>query len=135
MHRDEQEKLTARRSIWADKLERAASGQAGGLHRLSKEADRWRPRPDQQEQGDAVCPLAAAEVARQGWGAIWKVEDPVQQQQRPWEIPSTEEPSLDDITAQEVEDACKHFKVATGVGTDAFHPRAFLLCREKARRP
>eukprot|EP00959_Pyramimonas_sp_CCMP1952_P058231 1215828-Pyramimonas_sp.AAC.1 len=42
--RFDQELVNERRKEWAAKLESAAKGAAGGLHRLCKPAEVWRPR-------------------------------------------------------------------------------------------
>ncbi|CAK0863646.1 unnamed protein product, partial [Prorocentrum cordatum] len=63
----------------AEKLEAAAAGSAGGLRELSKPAAVWRPRRA-DSMAESADPLEAAELALKKWKAVWRTDDPMQQQ-------------------------------------------------------
>jgi len=108
---------------WSAFLDRAAMGQAGLLHKLSKPVVMWRPRLDHSEQGDTQDPLKAADVVRAEWAAEWRVDEPLQPRQRPWETSEVE--PMPAITAEQVQIAGRSFKEHTGVGADLVHPRLY----------
>ncbi|CAK0848368.1 unnamed protein product [Prorocentrum cordatum] len=85
------------RAKWAEDLEAAAAGSAGGLRKLSKPvAVRRSRRADSTAK--SAGPLAAAEFALKEWKAAWRTDDPMQQQERPWEIEAREQ--LGDFTGE-----------------------------------
>ena len=59
--------LKERREKWADFLAEAAKGGAGGLHRLIKPMQKWKPRASAGKAEDQACPLQAAGVALASW--------------------------------------------------------------------
>ncbi|CAK0847595.1 unnamed protein product [Prorocentrum cordatum] len=111
-----------RRARWADRLQEAAAGAAGGLHKLSKAAAVWRPRRADAMEGSAD-PIEAAEYTLKEWNVVWRVGEQIQEEVRPWEC--EERDKLEPFTGQDVDklkEIARAFRKKTGVGVDRWHP-------------
>ncbi|CAK0838315.1 unnamed protein product, partial [Prorocentrum cordatum] len=118
----DQKLLKERRARWADRLQEAAAGAAGGLHKLSKAASVWRPRRA-GSMGDSADPIAAAEYTLNEWKVVWRVGEQIQKVERPWE--HGERDKLEPFTDQDVDklkEVARTFRKKTGVGVDRWHP-------------
>ena len=132
-YREVQAGCSDRQRKWTNRLDRAVEGSAGELHKLSKIAEPWRPRPDHHRLGDAADPLVVTEAARQTWAVEWQVGTAAQAQDRPWEAPPVGE-ALRPLQEEDLDRACRCFKVRTGLGVDNFHPRTVLLLPPAGKR-
>ncbi|CAK0864356.1 unnamed protein product, partial [Prorocentrum cordatum] len=130
--REDQDLINERRRQWAAKLEEAAKGAAGGLHRISKPVDIWRPRRASTPQASAD-PLRAAEAALGEWNAVWKVNDPMQEQERRWETePRQELPEFTEGDLAKLKKVARTFKRKTAQGVDRWHPSMLLGASDAA---
>ena len=102
---------------------KAALGQAGMLHRFTKPVTIWRPRPNAKSQGGTQDPMHAAATVQAEWAAEWKVDSPLQPEDKPWGTCSVE--PMPPITAEQVCTAGRAFTAHTGVGVDLVHPKLF----------
>eukprot|EP00959_Pyramimonas_sp_CCMP1952_P113404 2370034-Pyramimonas_sp.AAC.1 len=75
----DQKLFKERRARWADRLQEAAAGAAGGLHKLSKAAAVWRPRRADTTEGSAD-PIEAAEYTLKEWNVVWRVGEQIQEE-------------------------------------------------------
>ncbi|CAK0838233.1 unnamed protein product [Prorocentrum cordatum] len=106
-----------RRARWADMLQEAAAGAAGGLHRLSKAAAAWRPRRAGSME-DPADPIEAAEYTLKA---------------RPWEC--EERDKLEPFTDQDADKlkvVARTFRKKTGVGVDRWHPSTLQGASDEA---
>ncbi|CAK0818028.1 unnamed protein product [Prorocentrum cordatum] len=118
----DQKLFKERRARWADRLQEAAAGAAGGLHKLSKAAAVWRPRRADTTEGSAD-PIEAAEYTLKEWNVVWRVGEQIQEEVRPWEC--EERDKLEPFTGQDVDklnEVARAFRKKTGVGADRWHP-------------
>ncbi|CAK0804411.1 unnamed protein product, partial [Prorocentrum cordatum] len=92
----DQKLFKERRARWADRLQEAAAGAAGGLHKLSKAATVWRPRRGDTMEGSAD-PIEAAEYTLREWKQIWRA-------------------------GEQIQEVARTFRKKTGVGVDRWHP-------------
>ncbi|CAK0878174.1 unnamed protein product, partial [Prorocentrum cordatum] len=118
----DQQLLKERRARWADRLQEAAAGAAGGLHKLSKAAPVWRPRRAGSME-DSADPIEAAEYTLKEWNVVWRVGEQIQKVERPWE--REERDKLEPFTDQDVDklkEVARTFRKKTGVGVDRWHP-------------
>jgi len=122
MKTGDQQIMKDRRAKWADKLEIAAAGAAGGLHKMSKAATIWRPRRA-GTMAKAADPIEAAEYTLQEWKDVWRVGEAFQDEPRPWEYETRDE--LAGFTEEDVaklKEVARTFRKRTGVGVDRWHP-------------
>ncbi|CAK0822508.1 unnamed protein product, partial [Prorocentrum cordatum] len=122
MNEYDQQLLKERRARWADRLQEAAAGAAGGLHKLSKAAPVWRPRRAGSME-DSADPIEAAEYTLNEWKVVWRVGEQIQKVQRPWEREERDklEPFTDQVV-DKLKEVARTFRKKTGVGVDRWHP-------------
>ncbi|CAK0792319.1 unnamed protein product, partial [Prorocentrum cordatum] len=123
-----------RRAKWADKLEQAASGAAGGLHRWSKAATVRRPRRAATME-EPAGPIAAAEHSLPERNEIWRVGERIQEEPRPWEFEGRDQSG--EFTDQDVEElkvVARAFRKKTGIGVDRWHPSMLQGASDDAYR-
>ncbi|CAK0863259.1 unnamed protein product [Prorocentrum cordatum] len=122
MKEHDQKLLKERRARWADRLQEAAAGAGGGLHKLSKAAAVWKPRRAGSME-DSADPIEAAEYILNEWKVVWRVGEQIQKVERPWE--REERDKLEPFTDQDVDklkEVARTFRKKTGVGVDRWHP-------------
>ena len=125
--------LNQRRETWTDFLAEAAKGGAGGLHRLGKPMQRWKPRASAGKAEDQACPLQAAGTALASWSKEWQAQDPAKQGgEHPWHTYKVDLPSLKPGALVAVGRRCKYH---TGVGETVYIHAWLLCCRAKASKP
>ncbi|CAK0809345.1 unnamed protein product, partial [Prorocentrum cordatum] len=128
----DQKLLKERRARWADKLQEAAAGAAGGLHKLSKAAQVWRPRRAGSME-DSADPIEAAGYTLKEWNVVWRVGEQIQKVERPWE--REERDKLEPFTDQDVDklkEVARTFRKKTGVGVDRWHPSTLQGASDEA---
>ena len=123
-----------RRKAFEERLEKAAQGAAGKLHKWTKPVAVWKALV-RQEAGKGPAkkrgPVAEVEEALREWAKIWKVDQEVQKVDRPWEKEGQVE--LEPLTGSEVGQAALAFKESTGIGSDDIHPRAVARLTEEGK--
>ena len=81
-------------------------------------------------------PVEAADDQLRHWSSVWRVDDPIQNSERPWLLESVE--TLEDadmlpITVASFENACCSIRWGTGLGSDYFHPRQWRLLSDDGK--
>ncbi|CAK0848642.1 unnamed protein product [Prorocentrum cordatum] len=105
--RFDQELVNERRKGWAAKLESAVKGAAGGLHRLCKPAEVWRPRRAATAAQSADL-LQAAQYALDEWNKAWRVGEELN--------------DFNDGDFERLRKVACSFMKRTEIGSDRWHP-------------